>query len=372
MTGAVKRLLVISAVLAGGLASSSAWADGCSCGGVRNIVKAAQTNINEHTTEVGNQIAQTILKGVAQLSAYQNRAIEANKRVQDAAQLNDTIREKQKARGIAESGRFDPASSACMDLSGIFSIGKAGGGQGLSGKDVTNSSRNWSYGNDAVGAPVADGGLSVANAIISDRDKFRGVGGLADPTSDVRLLTEAITLDTSDNKISEAYLRMINNMVDPVPSKPVTALEGKTPAGRAQIAARQVDATRRSASHAVYTYLGDLATPTGSKELADWAKKSAPQGYPYEIGDSVSQLQAMDIFVRSRFNNPKWHQALATMSPEAVQREQLLSQALNLQVDWMRFDLERRQAAATAAMLAVVLDDRDTRTTSIPVGGTEN
>ncbi|AIK40877.1 hypothetical protein [Brucella anthropi] len=346
--------------------SQSALAD-CDCGSIRNIVNDGVNRVNDHTTDVGNDIANTILQGVAQLSAYSKRATEAQKRITEAAQVNDVTRQKQIARGIAESGRYDPASSACVDLSGIFSIGKAGGGQGLSGKDITNASRNWSYGNEDIGAPVAQGGLAVANAIITDRDRFKGVGGFADPTSDARLITDAITLDTTKKKIAGAHIRLVNNIVDPIPAKPITEAESKTPAGRAQIAAREVDASRRSAAHAIMSYIGDLATPTGSSELAAWAKKAAPQGYPYQIGDQVSQLQAMDIFVRSRFPNAKWHEQLARMSPDAVQREQLLATALTQQIEWMRFDLERRNAIALAAVLSTILDNRDTHTTNIPM-----
>jgi hypothetical protein len=367
-----RQLLNIS-LLAGSIFLAPSGADpalaACSCGGVQNIVSHAQDAINAHTTDVGQQIADTILKGVAQLSAYQNRSIEANARVQEAAQMSDTIRERQEARAAAEGGRYDPAISACLDLSGIFSMGKAGQNvAGYGGNDVANASRNWSYGNEDIGKPVAEGGLAVANAIISDRDELKTVGGYADPTSDVRLLTDAITLDTSDAKVSKAYVRMINNMVDPIPPKPITEGELKTPAGKAQVAARQIDATRRSAAHAIYSYLGDIEAPTGGAELAKWAKTAVAASYPYEVGDHVSELQAVDIFVRSRFANPDWHRQLAGMSPAAVEREQLLTQALNLHVEWMRFSLERRQAAAIAALLANDLDNRDSRTTTTLVG----
>lgn len=365
------RKLIIAGLLASmaagsaiSLSAGSALAD-CNCGTIRNIVNTARDNINDHTTDVGQQIADTILKGVAQLSAYQKRSDEANERLMDSQQMAETIRQRQLARAAAEGGRYDPATSACVDLSGIFSMGRANeGASGYGGNDMANASRNWSYGNEAIGAPVAEGGLAVANAIIADRDASKNVGGYADPTSDVRLLTEAITLDTSKGDVSKAYVRMLNNMVDPVPAKPVTEGEMKSPQGVAQVAARQIDATRRSAAHGVFAYLGDMAAPTGGTALADWAKKAKSDSYPYEVGDKVSELQAVDIFVRSRFANPDWHQKLASMSPEAVQREQLLTQALNLHVDWMRFGLERRQAAAIAALLSSELDNRDSRTTA--------
>ncbi|TIN99031.1 MAG: hypothetical protein E5X96_17260, partial [Mesorhizobium sp.] len=67
-------------------------------------------------------------------------------------------------------------------MSGIFTMGKSGQGvAGYGGNDVANASRNWSYGNEDIGKPVMEGGLAVANAIVSDRDELRNVGGLADP-----------------------------------------------------------------------------------------------------------------------------------------------------------------------------------------------
>lgn len=340
----------------------------CSCGGVRNIVRDARINVNNHTTEVGNYIVDNILRGVAQLSAYSKRETEATKRIAEGRDQNAVLRERQIIRAAAEGGRYDPATSACIDLSGIVNFGGGQTSQGVGGIDIANLSRNRSYGNGAAGAPVRSGGLALAQEIKLDRDALRYVGGFADPTSDVRLLTEAITLDTSDQQVAQAYARMVNNMVDPLPPKPVTTEEAKTPTGLARIAARQIDATRRSASHAVFTYLGDIATPTGGAGLANWARDAAGPAYPNAVGEKVSSLQAVDIFVHSRFANPDWHQSIAKMSPDAVNRELLLTQALNLHVNWMRFALERRVAAVEAAALASTIDGTEGAGGGAPLG----
>ena len=347
-------MLVAASMIA--IATPSHAFGGCSCAGVQNIVRSARININNHTTEVGNYIVDNIQRGVAQLSAYSKRETEAAKRIAEGQDQNAVLRERQKIRAAAEGGRYDPAVSACIDLSGILNFGGGQTSQGVGGIDIANLSRNRSYGNGAAGEPVRLGGLALAQEIRVDRDRLRNVGGFADPTSDVRLLTEAITLDTSDQQIAQAYARMVNNMVDPLPPKPVTTSEAETPTGLARIAARQIDATRRSAAHAVFTYLGDIATPTGGSELADWAQRAAGPAYPYQVGDKVSSLQAVDIFVHSRFANPDWHQSIAAMSPDAVMRELLLTQALNLHINWMRFGLERRVAAVEAAQLASSVD----------------
>lgn len=359
--------LVATALVLSLTASGPATA-ACSCAGVRNIVRDARINVNNHTTEVGNYIVDNILRGVAQLSAYSKRETEAAKRIAEGRDQNAVLRERQKIRAAAEGGRYDPAVSGCIDLSGIINFGGGQTSQGVGGIDVANLSRNRSYGNGAAGAPVRSGGLALAQEIRLDRDNLRNVGGFADPTSDVRLLTEAITLDTSDQQVAQAYARMINNMVDPLPPKPVTLEEAKTPAGLARIAARQIDATRRSASHAVFTYLGDIATPTGGTELADWARAAAGPAYPNAVGDKVSSLQAVDIFVQSRFANPDWHQSIARMSPDAVNRELLLTQALDLHVNWMRFGLERRVAAVEAAALASTIDGTEGAGGGAPLG----
>lgn len=341
---------------------------GCSCGGVQNIVRSARINVNNHTTEVGNYITDNILRGVAQLSAYSKRETEAATRIAEGQDQNAVLRERQKIRGAAEGGRYDPAVSACIDLSGVLNFGGGQTSQGVGGMDIANLSRNRSYGNGAAGAPVRSGGLALAQEIKVDRDNLRNVAGYADPTSDVRLITEAITLDTSDQQVAQAYARLVNNMVDPLPPKPVTTEEAKTPTGLARIAARQIDATRRSASHAVFTYLGDIATPTGGEELASWARDAAGPAYPNTVGDKVSSLQAVDIFVYSRFANPDWHQSIAKMSPDAVNRELLLTQALNLHVSWMRFGLERRVAAVDAATLATMVDGTEGAGGGAPLG----
>ena len=69
---------------------------------------------------------------------------------------------------------------------------------------------------------MRSGGLALAQEIRLDRDNLKNVGGFADPTSDVRLLTEAYTLDTSNQQVAQAYARMVNNMIDPLPPKPIT------------------------------------------------------------------------------------------------------------------------------------------------------
>ena len=366
LTGVVATIMMMGA----SLTPTPAEAAGC-CGTLYNLItrKHSETrqNVNDHTTQVGNYIVDNILKATQQLSAYEQRTAESNKRVEEGAQANETIRTKQRFRAEAEGGRYDPAISACTDMSGIMKMGGGASTQGYGGNDMANISRNRSNGNGVGGQEVRENGLALAQGILSDRDRLQNIGGVLDPTTDVRLLTENITLDTTDNDVASAYARLINNIVDPTPAKPVTVQEMKTPNGMAAAAARQIDAARRSSAHAVFGFYGDLITPAGGDELAEWAQRAKTDAYPNVVGDKVSILQATDIFVHSKFANPEWHQQVAKASPAAVQREIATTNALNLHVNWLRFQLELRDAAVNATDLAARLDDRDSSNTTSTV-----
>lgn len=336
--------------------------------GTRRLISTShsdtRTAVNEHTTQVGNYIVDNILKATQQLSAYESRTAESNKRVEEGAQANETVRKRQEMRALAEGGRYDPAASSCTDMTGVLNMGGGASAQGIGGQDVANVSRNRSNGNGPEGEAVRRGGLAIAQEIINDRDRLAGIGGVLDPTTDVRLLSNNMTLDTTDEGVKAAYARLVNNLIDPVPARPVTEGEKATPAGYAQIAARQIDSARRSPAHDVMAHIGDLHAPTGGPELAEWAQNAATEAYPNQIGDKVSTLQTIDVFVHSRFANPEWHQQLAMMSPEAVMRETALMNALNLHVNWMRYQLEMKDALVGATQLAAQLDDRDAGSTS--------
>ncbi|MEC5291933.1 MULTISPECIES: hypothetical protein [unclassified Aurantimonas] len=354
---------------------SLAQCDSCVVGAVRNLqqdfgrrVDQNRKSVTQAIGQAQNAIVQALTQGTQQLSGYQTRTAKSQQRVEEAAQLNETIRQRQLARAEAEGGRYDPAASACVDLSGIMQLGGAqGSAVGLSGNDVINAGRNRSDGNAPAGDEVILGGMAIASGIVRDRDEYKGVAGVLDPTTDQRLYTDMLTLDTTDEEVQKALLRLEANIIDPTPGKPLTDNEGTTPAGRAQLASRQIDKARRSAARNIYGYLGNLAAPIGGDGLVEWARNAAPDSYPSEIGDVISTQQVMDIFVHSRFHNPQWHQELANMSPEAVNREIALTNALNLHINWMRFDLEKKVAAAIATDLSMRVDAQDSRSTAMPV-----
>lgn len=368
----MKHLLLVAVLAAGSMldavSPSFADCDGCVVGAVNNFHQD-QTRLQSQTIDAVHNAEQAIVKaitrGVAQTSGYQAQTTDSQRRIENAAQREETVRQRQLARARAEGGRYDPAPSACTDLSGIIQFGGGQNAQGLGGNDLVNVARNRSRGNGSAGAATRAGGLAIARQIKNARDQYEGYGGYLDPTSDIRFLTESSTVDTTDEDQAKILAHLVTNIVDPTPARPITAAEAKTPQGLAQIADRQVDDARRSAADAVFAYLGDLAAPSGGKKLADWARRTAGPNYAKSIGDVISNQQAMDVFVRSRFTNPKWHEKLARMSPAAVARETALTEALNLEVNWMRFQLEKRMAVVGATSLATQLDASESSSTAI-------
>ncbi len=367
--GLILGATLFAGTMFAGVLPAAAVCDGCVTSAVRNLTQVVRDEGQQTRSTIDtarNAIVQAITKGVAQTSGYQAQNTEATRRIEDAAQVNETIRARQKARADAEGGRYDPAASACTDLSGILQFGGGQAATGAGGNDIINLGRNRSRGNGSEGAAVRAGGIALASEIVGARDKYENYGGYLDPTSDLRFLTEASTVDTRDEEQVKVLSRLVENIVDPAPARPISEAEAKTPQGKAQLAARTIDDARRSAANAVFAHLGELAAPTGGEEMANWAKGAVTAAYPKQVGDVVSYQQAIDIFVHSRFANPDWHQELAKMSPAAVGREVALTSALNLHVNWMRFELEKRMAAVQAASLAVQLDRSDAGTTAIP------
>ena len=217
-------------------------------------------------TTLSRQSCKAITRGVAQTSGYQAQTTDSQRRIENAAQREETVRQRQLARARAEGGRYDPAPSACTDLSGIIQFGGGQNAQGPGGNDLVNVARNRSRGNGSAGAATRAGGLAIARQIKNARDQYEGYGGYLDPTSDIRFLTESSTVDTTDEDQAKILAQLVTNIVDPTPARPITAAEAKTPQGLAQIADRQVDDARRSAADAVFAYLGDLAGSIGRQE----------------------------------------------------------------------------------------------------------
>lgn len=343
--------------------------------------------INGHTTRTGNYIVDTIREVGARIMGSDqgtihnviltlqdviannnnefSRLIAAQERMFDGAASNAVLRQREEYRAAAEAGRYDPATTACTTLSVVTRAAAVPGSgatdseNGVMPPDAipVEAARNARLCRGESGEytdlhPVCQSLGAVARDIREERDDLAGVGGLEDPTADVRLLLATPTISTTDpEQVERALARLARNITDPFPPIPIGESE-LNPESTREIAARQVEMARRSAPQSLLGYVVDYSTasiPAGN------VREMVPAGYPEEIPDRISRRQLHDILVRSRHSNPDWHLAVAAMSPEAVQREMLLIQALQMELFWeyMNLELHRSVNDATATSVAI-------------------
>ncbi len=161
----MKRLVIMASIATSTLfAGSPAYAicDGCVVSAVNNMNANISTQIQGTTQAViaaQTAIVTALGQSTAQLSGYETRTARSQQRVEDAAQQIETMRQRDLARAKAEGGRYDPAASACRDLSGILQFGGGSNSQGVGGNDLVNAARNRGRGNQDVGKEVNEGDL---------------------------------------------------------------------------------------------------------------------------------------------------------------------------------------------------------------------
>ncbi len=328
-----------------------------------NQDRAKQTaTLNVSRTEQTGRIIAAIRASAGQTSAYIQRHAAANEKLSDAADLNASIRTREGLRAEAEGGRYDPAASSCRGYAAAAALAAGEeivpGSPPLpaTGADTQNQGRNYERcagGNEEV----CQGPGAVVQGIIADRDRHRGVGGVQDPTSDVRVLLQQPTAGSGTGSdpadLDAAIWRLSQNILYPVPDRPVTSDGAGGAAGRTEIALRQADAARRSAPAAL---LGWIQTRSAAQlPLGGWARRTAPEGYPYPIDDRISVRQYYDVAVSAGWRNPEWHKRLMAMSPEAVMREIASQLALSNDLSQLNFELELHRAAVDAVMAAAAL-----------------
>ncbi len=329
----------------------------CACQSVLTWqVQAANANRDSNT----DRLVEAIQAAAGQISAYTDKASAAAEKIQDASDLNASMRVREELRASAEGGRYDPAAGACGAMSAALRLAAppAGPPPAATGADTQNTGRNYERcagGNDEV----CRGPGAVSAGIIEDRDRHQDTGGVLDPTSDLRVLLQQPTAGagtgSDQEELDDAVWRLTQNIVHPFPPPPVTRAEARTPGGAAAVARRQSDAARRSAPAAL---LGWIQTRSAANlDMADWARRTAPEGYPYPIDDRISVRQFYDVSVSAGWRDPEWHRRVQRMSPEAVMREIALQTALANDLALLRLELDLHRAANEAALTAAFLDD---------------
>mgnify|MGYP001297357936 CR=1 FL=1 len=352
------RIFLAIALTAIGMAISMtapAQAQGCNCGTILQFHRDTQKVIGDKIEQAAVDIIEALKGHSSEQGAYIDRTVEAQQRIEDAAQLNATKRLRDEFRARAESGDFDPNPVACM-LIDLFSGsggggGSQGGGGGMNGSDIVNAANEWGSGQHPV---VQQGGSALAKYILDSRVRLNG------KSTDWSIPYDNPTMDLEGDN-AEAVTRMMQTLFYPAPPRPLTESEIATPAGAAEAARREyVDSVVSIAQRGV-AYGLNMRAPVGPsapyKVIVD--DQIAPGAYTTELGDSVSELQQLEIRSLARYA-PSEQAVLdrQNMNEKALLMELIDQMALQNRMTYMQLNLDSYEAGTLAAVASLLAQGR--------------
>ena len=356
----------LSGVLAAGLAAPSAagnWATYAQGSRIINIlykvqratedtrdnVKEVQKQVKDSSEELGDRIIAALRSHSGEQSAYQDKQIEANRRITDAAQINDTNRMREEFRARAESGEFDPNPGMCL-LSGLFR-GAGSTSAAPRGSAAVIGARQQANGADVA---VKSGGAALDRSIVDKRSTLSNAMDVTDATVDPAAILKNPTLSLDSDTDRQAAEQLVRNLTDPRPPRPVTADEMRTPEGVARAASRTVQEARNNASAEVISMVMNMRSEVGPAE--PWKPYIEDiSNYNRPVGDQLSELQAIDIrTLRHYAAKPEVFQERSSWSEKQLLQEILDAVSIGNRIAYIGLELDSRRAVVETQILSVL------------------
>ena len=322
---------------------------------LKNVQKKTE-DVHNEVRESADRIIEALRGATGENSSYADKQIEAVRRITDAAQLNDTTRLRQEFRAEAESGKFDPSPAVCL-LAGLWGDGsETGMGDTRMGSTMASGSAARSSGADPA---VQSGGTALAKSIVDDRTTYAGLMGRSDPTTDVSVILEDPTLPAESDEDVAAIQRLVNNMIDPLPPRPVTTQELRTPEGQSRAAASTARETKLSGARESVAMVMNMRTAVGPSSgewesyVEDIANYNRLSG---ELPEEISELQGLDIRTL-RFYAPSAERVIERDNASDTQllAELLDAVAIGNRVAYLQLELDSRRAVVEAQTLAAIV-----------------
>jgi hypothetical protein len=322
----------------------------------RDAINNSRDAINDMNSDIGTKLDdlnRTLIEAMrlstGESSSYADKQIEADRRFQDAAQQNDTQRQRQQFRAEAESGKFDPAPNSCL-LSGLFAgNGETGPQPGEPGQG-SRSGANVMADMSGQDPAVQEGGVVLARDVVDSIEPF---AGRSDGTTDINILFENATLDLNDEDTKRVVERNMRNLINPLPPKPLTAAELMRPEGVARAAVRQGTAQRNS------TALSPIIMANNMREAVISSESYLPliedSAYNRSVPELISELQSIDIRTVYHYAKKK----AAADERTGMTSKQLLENILDVmsiqtRISYLQLEMQTRDAAVNAAILATM------------------
>lgn len=315
--------------------------------------------LTEKLEETTSRIIEAMALAAGESTAGFQRQTEAGRRIADAQELNEANRMRQQVRATAESGAFDPNPFACSLLD-IFESSR-GSGAPLTGDGVSGQAVRRITGDDA---DVQAGGARLARSVVDARDTYAGFQGSVNATTDWSLMLSDPTIDLSDPDMQGVLGWIISNSVDATPERAVTDEELQTPQGMARAAEAQQRLGRQSAAIETINMSVNMRTPVMDDNQGTFAGMAEDSAYNRPVADQLSELQQLDIRTvyhyapgPNRMNGTNGQQnGLVHMNEKGWLQEIHTIMAINARINYVRLELENRNAITSALILAALSD----------------
>lgn len=325
---------------------------GCQCGPIGSFHASTRSHVTKEATEAARNIIEALQAHSRQQSSYLDRQVEAQKRLADGEQQNDSMRLREEFRAEAESGKYDPNEDFChlVDLSIAREQLKVAN---FSPEEITREVGDWSSGKPEI---VQKSGVHLAAWLQEEKDTIGAIGNIEQPTTDWGLVADHATIPVEQPHVKEALTRLITNTVDPIPPIPLSKRNLQTPGGLSEAVLRDSIAARKQAASSLMENSIGLSLPSessiGYKALAQQSH------YETVIPDQISQLQTLDIRTSVYFTP-----SVETLQDRHEKNEKALLQdlidlnSLNTRLNYLRLVQETRTAIVLAAILATLTDN---------------
>ena len=308
-----------------------------------------------HVTRQAKEAANTVVEGLRshsrQNSRYLDRQVEAMKRIADGQEQNATMRIRDIVRSEAESGRFDPNPDYCLlyDASEASSKSRMDKNPGTLAAFEASA---WSSGEKDV---IRTHGTKLAAWLAKERRELAEAGGSIDATTDWGLVFGSPTAALDDPAVRASVARLISNIVEPEPRRPLSDAELSTPGRPVRIPEKAGRLGPKQRSH-FRTRSG--SAERGAANSVEQFKTIADRShYGEPIPEFISELQQLDIRTAAYFA-PK----SAALDQRHAKTDRALLQdmidiaSLNARLGYRRLELESRNTAVLAAILGMMTD----------------
>lgn len=317
-------------------------------------IRSAQNNTRKEVRESADRIIAALKLQTGEQSAHFDKQIEAQKRITDAAQQNDSVRLRQEFRAAAESGAQDPSPDLCI-IAGLF---KNGGSGTPAGAQAVGSAGSLSIRAETDGADpaVAQGGVALAKSIVDASLQYKGRMGSIDPTTDPRLLVEEPTSQAKDATDEAAIDRLARNMTNPFPDKPVSADQLSTPEGQALASAKKIQTLRAATSQELIAMVRNMREAKGPVN-AQWQDRiDGISDYQSTVGDKISELQGLDIRTLYYYApNAETLQKRQVMSEKALLQTLIDNVSIGNRLAYLNLQMNTRRGMVETQILSALM-----------------